>query len=336
MIIYGDDGGFVNVLTLSRKFLLENNSDSGPGEHLTASKLMKKDSMEKYNMSLYRRKIHQQWVLKVQYYREMNSFVSCSLDDDRSLVMGDLERKTLRCISIPKGIETFEFCRRPSYLITGGRDRILRLWNPYVLSKPTASLTGHTASITHIVVNNEEGIIFSLSEDKMIKSWNARNLLCIQTMVDKVAHRPENNLSAIYYDSNNRVILTASSKIEVWPLFSANRSFTSKSHESPVVNILYNTNFHQVVSGSQNGTVTLWDPQTGEKIFSFHRPHGGLELTAMCFDKSGRRLITASRDNMLKMWNFNNGQILRSMYKTSSNETSEVAYIEVVGLYILF
>ena len=49
----------------------------------------------------------------------MNSFVSCSLDDDRSLVMGDLERKTLRCISIPKGIETFEFCKRPSYLITG-------------------------------------------------------------------------------------------------------------------------------------------------------------------------------------------------------------------------
>ena len=53
MIIYGDDGGYVNVLTLNRKFL-ENTSDSGPSEHLTPTKLMKKDSFERYNMSLSR------------------------------------------------------------------------------------------------------------------------------------------------------------------------------------------------------------------------------------------------------------------------------------------
>jgi hypothetical protein len=125
MILYGDDGGYVNVLTLNRRFLLENSSDNGPGEHLTPSKLMKKDSLEKNFMCLQRRKIHQEWVLKVQYYREMNAFVSCSNESERSLVIGDLERKTIRYISIPKGIETFEFCRRPSYLITGGRDRIM-------------------------------------------------------------------------------------------------------------------------------------------------------------------------------------------------------------------
>jgi hypothetical protein len=54
MIIYGDDGGYVNVLTLNRKFLSENNSDSGPSEQLTPAKLMKKDSMERYNMCLSR------------------------------------------------------------------------------------------------------------------------------------------------------------------------------------------------------------------------------------------------------------------------------------------
>lgn len=329
MIIYGDDGGFVNVITLNRKVLMENTSENGPSEHLTPAKLMKKDSMERYNMFLTRRKIHQQWVLKVMYYREMNSFVSCSLDDERSLVMGDLERKTLRCISIPKGIETFEFCRRPSYLITGGRDRILRLWNPYVLSKPTASLHGHTANIINIAVNNEEGIIYSLGDDKMIKLWNARSLLCLQTMFDKAAHRPENIISSLFYDPINRILLTGTSKIEVWPMISNAKQMTSKSHESPIVNILFNSNFHQVVSGCQTGTVTLWDPVTGLKIFSFHRPHGGLELTAMCFDKSGRRLITGSRDKVLKMWNFNNGQILRHMYKPTSAETTDVIYFEM-------
>lgn len=54
MILYGDDGGYVNVLTLNRKFLLENTSESGPNEHLAPAKLMKKDSMERYNMFLTR------------------------------------------------------------------------------------------------------------------------------------------------------------------------------------------------------------------------------------------------------------------------------------------
>ncbi|KAJ3336526.1 WD40 repeat domain 95 [Kappamyces sp. JEL0680] len=274
MIIYGDDGGYVNVLTLNRKFLLENTSDSGPGEHLTPTKLMKRDSMERNNMMLTRRKIHKEWVLKVQYYREMNSFVSCSLDDEKSLVMGDLERKTLRYISIPKGIETFEFCRRPSYLVTGGRDRVIRLWNPYVLSKPTGNLYGHNANIVNIVVNNEEGIIFSLSEDKMIKLWNARNLMCVQTMVDKNAHRPENTITSIFYDNVNRQIVTGSGKLETWPLFSNSRHLTQKSHESPIISALFNSNFNQVVSGCHTGTITLWDPICGEKIFEFHRPHG--------------------------------------------------------------
>ena len=264
------------------------------------------------------------------YYREMNSFVSCSLEDERSLVMGDLERKTLRCISIPKGVETFEFCRRPSYLITGGRDRVIRLWNPYVLSKPTASLSGHTNNIINIAVNNEEGIIYSLSDDKVLKLWNARNLLCLQTMVDKAAHRPENIISSMYYDSNNRILLTGTSKIETWPLVTNTKQTLSKSHESPIVAALFNTSFHQVVSGCQTGTISIWDSVTGYKIFSFHRPHGVLELTAMCFDKSGRRLITGSRDKVLKMWNFNNGQILRHMYKPTATETTDILYVEMV------
>lgn len=42
----------------------------------------------------------------------------------------------------------------------------------------------------------------------------------------------------------------------------------------------------------------------------FSRCHGDVELTAMIFDPSGRRLITGGRDGSLKIWNFNNGACL--------------------------
>ena len=36
-----------------------------------------------------------------------------------------------------------------------------------------------------------------------------------------------------------------------------------------------------------------------------------LQLTAMCFDKKERRLVTAGGDGTVYMWNFNNGSKLR-------------------------
>lgn len=54
LIIYGDDGGYVNVLTLQRRFLLENTGTDGPGEHLTPLLLMKKGSIERHYISLSR------------------------------------------------------------------------------------------------------------------------------------------------------------------------------------------------------------------------------------------------------------------------------------------
>ncbi len=35
------------------------------------------------------------------------------------------------------------------------------------------------------------------------------------------------------------------------------------------------------------------------------------QLTAMCFDKNERRLVTAGGDGRVLMWNFNNGSKLR-------------------------
>jgi WD40 repeat protein len=92
------------------------------------------------------------------------------------------------------------------------------LWNPYVLSKPAGSLYGHTAAISKIIINHEESHIISLSDDKVIKIWNAKNLQCLQSVCDHIAHRPDNIISSIYYDNHNRQLVTGSDKIESWPV----------------------------------------------------------------------------------------------------------------------
>ena len=50
-------------------------------------------------------------------------------------------------------------------LATGGSDHSLRLWNPYVTSRPIAILQGHVMSIVDVRIYEALGQVFSYSRD---------------------------------------------------------------------------------------------------------------------------------------------------------------------------
>jgi WD40 repeat protein len=51
--------------------------------------------------------------------------------------------------------------------------------------------------------------------------------------------------------------------------------------------------------------------QDGCRSGRFTGGHGASRVTAISFDKKQRRLVTAANDGSIKMWNFNNGSMLR-------------------------
>lgn len=56
--------------------------------------------------------------------------------------------------------------------MTGGFDRIVRIWNPYVNNCATSQMKGHSTAITHIVVNSSDNKIISISKDKVCLGTN--------------------------------------------------------------------------------------------------------------------------------------------------------------------
>ena len=64
------------------------------------------------------------------------------------------------------------------------------------------------------------------------------------------------------------------------------------------------------MSGCSDSVVCVWDVETGQKVMQFSQVHGDAEITAMAFDPTERRLVTAGRDGTVKTWNFNNGACL--------------------------
>ncbi|KNE54965.1 hypothetical protein AMAG_00905 [Allomyces macrogynus ATCC 38327] len=297
LLVFGDDGGYINILSFTRRFFADYVSDAEAAVIKPSALSQKEEDQYKGTITLHRKKIHTGWVERIQLIREINAFVTCSSESAKSLVISDLERTTTRSISVPKGVRCFDACRRPSFLVTGGRD-----------NKAAGSLVGHNATVTDVLVNQTDGHVISLSEDKVIKIWNIKTFFCLQTLTDRFPTGPRTS-SRVYTQFKQSMVET---------------------HEAPVVAALFNTSFHQVVSGGEDSTVSVWDAHTGENSLTKCTAYE-LEITAMCFDNSGRRLITASRDGAIKIWNFNNGQLLRKFSAVLFVEVQANKYVIAVG-----
>ncbi len=80
----------------------------------------------------------------------------------------------------------------------------------------------------------------------------------------------------------------------------ANRS-TTTSHAHPITAVLYNTHSRHVVSGCEGGVVNVWDVRNGRHVLRLTECHEAQEITAMAFDGTGKRLITASQAGEVKV-----------------------------------
>ncbi|CAF4550099.1 unnamed protein product [Rotaria sp. Silwood1] len=69
---------------------------------------------------------------------------------------------------IHKGVKTFDLCTEKNVLVTGGMDRVIRLWNPYLPSRPVARLRGHNAPVFLVKIAVEDDRVFSISTDKTV------------------------------------------------------------------------------------------------------------------------------------------------------------------------
>lgn len=69
---------------------------------------------------------------------------------------------------IHKGVKTFDLCTGKNVLVTGGMDRVIRLWNPYLPSRPVARLRGHNAPVFLVKIAVDDNRLFSISADKTV------------------------------------------------------------------------------------------------------------------------------------------------------------------------
>ncbi|XP_047248313.1 WD repeat-containing protein 49 [Girardinichthys multiradiatus] len=326
-----------------------------------------KNAVLSQKVTFVRWKVHHDWVTQVKYFHSFQAVASSSNEETSSLVLGCVlpsthsaqQLKEIREVcyegknrkiqlswipqarasgdqtvfSVCKGVKAFDLCQKHSLLVTGGMDRLLRLWNPRFSEKPTAILKGHSSPIISLCISSEDNQIFSVSTDSTVKIWHIQDQCCLFT-ADPIVSGIHGNVSACSYSPAMRSLYVAADCIAVLPLMlrSKRHSRITISHDEAVMCCGYSKEFRQVVSCSEGSVVKVWDFDTGRQVFEFTATPDLTTITCMTFDLKGRRLITGGTNGCLKVWNFNSGQCLKTLKKEGKcHLVSDCIFLEVQG-----
>lgn len=267
-------------------------------------------------------KIHDNWVSEIRYIPELDLFASCCQSSETSMFLGDYnyKKKINTYFKVNKGLLAFDYCPENNVIATGGMDYLIRVWNPYVNSKPVVVLKGHCKPVTHIVVNSSRSQIVSIDKGRNIRVFDMKDQTCIQQLSGRVIKVGPLPISSVCFNPvTQRLVLATNTLAMLERSLEDEKSVEIMSHQKSVHGALYNKTFKSVVSCCKESVISVWDLNTGEKIIQFVNAHKRIErgveipieITAMTFDEPGRRLITGGRDGSVKIWNFNNGSCLQ-------------------------
>jgi WD40 repeat protein len=173
-------------------------------------------------------------------------------------------------------------------IITGGQDSLIRIWEPFVTSKPSNVLRGHNSSITHLLVDDRDDTLISIDKtqskkEKLIKIviqifinqflvdvfiWFLTSTKILQKLLVVSQIQKNQGISCVYFNKTMQKLILFNNKITAFE--HANEVFLNQdrsSHAKSVLCIIYNSLFDVLISADANSVINIWDITTGELIF---------------------------------------------------------------------
>ncbi|XP_066093677.1 EF-hand calcium-binding domain-containing protein 8 [Saccopteryx bilineata] len=283
--------------------------------------------------------LHRNWCQQIRFIPHINLVASCSITAKSSLVLTVLPAKAsenprFSVLNFKKGILCFDYCPDKNFLVTGGYDALIRLWNPFFSKKPVWLMTGHQTAVTHILVNSKNSnILLSISKDKNIRVWDTQDYVCLQSFSGKHFALGNCPITSAYLWKNEDTLICCTYSIGILKgyLETEGRGKSGEkatTYSAPLCAVLYSKTFKQVVSGCLSGVVSAWEITTGKRMMEFSvTSDSQVELTAMALDESERCVLTGLRDGTVKMWNYSTGESLLTFPNPDKLEISGIVHM---------
>jgi len=193
------------------------------------------------------------------------------------------------------------------------------------------TLSGHSDSVSAVAVSADGRKVVSGSDDETVKIWDAESGAELRTLN---GHSDSVNTVAVSTDGTKVVSGSHDKTVKIWDAESGAELRTLSGHSDSVntvaVSTPINNNFCQlvsgdgrkVVSGSDDGTVKIWDMESGAELHNLSG-HSDASLRAVV-SADGRKVVSSNVETM-KIWDTESGAELCTLFGHSSYVTTVAA-----------
>ncbi|KII84842.1 hypothetical protein PLICRDRAFT_701575 [Plicaturopsis crispa FD-325 SS-3] len=189
-------------------------------------------------------------------------------------------------------------------LVTAGRDASARVWDMRTKAQIHV-LAGHTGTVADVKCQESDPQVITGSMDSTVRLWD---LAAGKTMVTLTHHKKSVRALAVHPTEYSFASGSAGgNNIKKWK-FPEGTFVHNFSGHNAIINTMSVNAEGVFFSGGDNGTLTLWDYNTGmpfQHMEDVPQP-GSLEAEAgvFCstFDVTGTRLITGGADKTIKVY----------------------------------
>ena len=100
---------------------------------------------------------------------------------------------------------------------------------------------------------------------------------------------------------------------------------TLHGHTSLVTSVAYSPDGSNIVSGSQDNTIRIWNATTGQSVASPFQGHTK-PITSVAYSPDGTNIVSGSQDKTIRVWNSRTGQSVADPFWGHADYVISVAY----------
>ncbi len=196
----------------------------------------------------------------------------------------------------PKGLLGAAFSPDGSRILTGGNDRIARLWDAATL-RSLGELRQHQNTVSAVAFSPDGSQILTGSYDGTTQLWDAATL---EPIGEPLIHQSE--VKALAYGPHGTRILTgfADGTVRLWDLATLKPIGPPLQHQEIVCGVAFSPDGSRLATCSLDGTARLWDAATLNPIGP-PLEHDGW-WPKISFSPDGSQLLVAGYHGTAQVW----------------------------------
>lgn len=181
------------------------------------------------------------------------------------------------------------------YIVSGGRDRAVKVWkfDEQTKSAPSLEYTfrGHLGSVLRTAFSPDREYIVSGSKDHSIKVWVPKST----QPVSDIQNAHTDMVTSVSFSPDGKYLLSAGKdgRLKLWLFEKGTLRLHKqmKGHTDRIWKANFNHAGDRFVSTSSDGTVKMWHTETGRLLQTVHND-ASLRFTDAMFSPSDRGLVT--------------------------------------------